>query len=137
MLGLDGKFDEARQLASVDLPAANAQASKSYLRNMVSAPGNVAALDEAPGEPPGGDDWQPYAEEPEPSAKAAATASVGPPVSIWKANATAAADESVDTARVAALEPSQGGSTTESRRRRWRPALTPPAQPAVFRATVE
>ena len=49
VLGLDGKFDEARQLASVDMPAANAQDSMSYLRNMVDTQGNVAALDEAAG----------------------------------------------------------------------------------------
>ena len=141
VLGLDGKFDEARQLASVDMPAANAQASMSYLRNMVSAPGNVAALDEAAGEPLGGDDWQPYAEESGPSAKAA-TANAGAPVSVWKANATAA-DESAETARVATLEPSQGGSTTvvktppKPKAQAPAPALIPPAQPAVFRATVE
>jgi Flp pilus assembly protein TadD len=143
VLGLDGKFDEARQLASVDMPAANAQASMSYLRNMVSAPGNVAALDEAAGEPLGGDDWQPYAEESGQSAKAATANAAAAPVSVWKANATAA-DESAETARVATLEPSQGGSTTvvktppKPKVQAPGPApMTPPAQPAVFRATVE
>jgi Flp pilus assembly protein TadD len=143
VLGLDGKFDEARQLASVDMPAANAQASMSYLRNMVSAQGNVAALDEAAGgEPLGGDDWQPYAEESGTRPKAA-TANAAAPVSAWKANATAA-DESAETALVATLEPLQGGSTTvvktppKPKAQAPGPApMTPPAQPAVFRATVE
>jgi hypothetical protein len=128
VLGLDGKFDEARQLASVDMPAANAQASMSYLRNMVSAPGNVAALDEAAGgEPLGGDDWQPYAEESGTRPKAA-TANAAAPVSVWKANATATADESAETALVATLEPSQGGSTTVVRRQSRRSRHPPRRQ---------
>lgn len=141
VLGLEGKFDEARQLASVDMAPANAQASMSYLRNMVSAPGKVATLDDAGGGEPLGDDWQPYAEESGPNAKAAATANVSPPVSVWKTNATAA-DESTEPARVATLDPAEGGSTTVAKSlpkvRAGTPAsLAPPAEPAVFRAPVD
>jgi Flp pilus assembly protein TadD len=147
VLGLDGKFDEARQLAAVDMPAANAQASMSYLRNMVSAPGNVAALEdgEALGdEPLGAGEWQPYAEESEP-ARQAATANASAPVSVWKANTISVEPApGAVAAQVATLAPSEGGSTTVAKsppkpKTQAPTPVTPtvPAEPAVFRATVE
>ena len=143
VLGLEGKFEEARQVASVDMPAADAQASMSYLRNMVSAPGKVATLDGDEAEPLG-DDWQPYAEEDAPVRAPVARASATQPVTVWTAEATTIEEKApnAEPAKVATLEPSGGGSTTvaKSKPKVQTPAptpLTPPAEPAVFRAPIE
>jgi Flp pilus assembly protein TadD len=105
VLGLEGKFDEARHLAAVDMPAENAQASMSYLRNMLSTPGKVASLDgDGDAKPLQGEEWQPYAEEKEPTRNA--TAQVAPEVS----RASGPAQEA-SAAKVATLTPPQGGST--------------------------
>ena len=56
VLGLQGKFDEARQVAAVDLTADQARSSMTFLRNMVSSPSQVASRD-APDE-----DWSPFAD---------------------------------------------------------------------------
>ena len=56
VLGLQGKFDEARQVAAVDLTADQARSSMTFLRNMVSSPSQVASRD-APD-----DDWSPFAD---------------------------------------------------------------------------
>ncbi len=56
VLGLQGKFEEARQVASLDLGEDKAQSSMAYLRNMVSSPTQFAATSGQD------DDWQPFAE---------------------------------------------------------------------------
>lgn len=132
VLGLEGKFEEARQVASVDMPEADAKTNMAYLRNMLSAPGKVASLDgdEVDAEPlnrqASADEWQPYASKAEttrnaamePSAarsQAASTAQMSP------AAQAAVAAPSATPARVAALLPSEGGSSTVAKS---------PAQPA-------
>lgn len=60
VLGLQGKFEEARQVASVDITDQEAKSNLSYLRNMLSSPTQVAAA--KPGaDDDAGDDWQPFA----------------------------------------------------------------------------
>ena len=56
VLGLQGKFDEARKVASVDMGDDQARSSMSYLRNMVSSPNQVASRDTQE------DDWSPFAD---------------------------------------------------------------------------
>ena len=60
VLGLQGKFEEARQVASVDITDQEAKSNLSYLRNMLSSPTQFAAA--KPGaDGDAGDDWQPFA----------------------------------------------------------------------------
>src|SRR3990170_5801611 len=60
VLGLQGKFEEARQVASVDMTDQEAKSNLSYLRNMLSSPAQFAAA--KPGaDGDAGDDWQPFA----------------------------------------------------------------------------
>jgi Flp pilus assembly protein TadD len=60
VLGLQGKFEEARQVASVDMTAGEAKTSMSYLRNMLSSPTQFAAAQPENGEDRSGDDWHPF-----------------------------------------------------------------------------
>jgi Flp pilus assembly protein TadD len=57
VLGLQGKFDEARQVASVDMTEQEAKTSLSYLQNMLSKPTQFAAAGPAGSD----DDWTPFA----------------------------------------------------------------------------
>jgi Flp pilus assembly protein TadD len=57
VLGLQGKFDEARQVASAVQTADQAKSNMAYLRNMVSNPTQVAERDEQD------DEWQPFADK--------------------------------------------------------------------------
>jgi len=88
VLGLQGKFSEARQVASVDMTEAQAKSSMSYLHNMLSSPTQVAAAEpRAPRKPqPSAADWSPFgyddAEEDTAAAKAAAPAPATPPVAV-------------------------------------------------------
>jgi Tetratricopeptide repeat len=62
VLGLQGKFGEARQVASVDMTEAQAKSSVSYLQNMLSSPTQVAAA-EAPAPHKAvasAEDWSPF-----------------------------------------------------------------------------
>ena len=56
VLGLQGKFEEARQVASVDVSGQDAKANVSYLRNMLSNSTQLAAAN-----PGSDDDWTPFA----------------------------------------------------------------------------
>jgi Flp pilus assembly protein TadD len=63
VLGLQGKFAEARQYASADMTETDVKANMAYLRNMVSSPTQIAAArSETPDhDPSSADDWQPFA----------------------------------------------------------------------------
>jgi Flp pilus assembly protein TadD len=63
VLGLQGKFAEARQYASADMSETDVKANMAYLRNMVSSPTQTAAVTaETPDHnPPSHDDWRPFA----------------------------------------------------------------------------
>ena len=78
VLGLQGKFEEARQVASVDMTEQEAKSSMAYMRNMLANSSQFAAA--APGDANGaGDDWQPYAANDAPAAKSVAAAPVAAP----------------------------------------------------------
>jgi len=85
VLGLQGKFEEARQVASVDMTEQEAKSSMSYLRNMLSNSTQLAAAN--PGsDDAAGDDWEPFASNDAASSKsAAATPSAAPKVQMVKA----------------------------------------------------
>ena len=51
VLGVQGKFDEARKIASTDLPEADAKSNMAYLKSMLSAPTSVASLGPDDGAP--------------------------------------------------------------------------------------
>jgi Flp pilus assembly protein TadD len=86
VLGLQGKFEEARQVASVDMTAQDAKSSMAYMRNMLSSSPQFAAAT-----PDGADDipvdnWQPYAANDAAASKSAgATPSAAPKVQLVKA----------------------------------------------------
>jgi Flp pilus assembly protein TadD len=88
VLGLQGKFEEARQVASVDITDQEAKSNLSYLRNMLSSPTQFAAA--KPGaDDDAGDDWQPFAakdaNDQTPSKSANATPVAAPKVQVVKA----------------------------------------------------
>ena len=120
VLGVQGKFDEARKIASSDLPEADAKANMAYLKNMLSAPTNVASLGPDDGaEEVEGAEWEPYAEN-EQSSMPVRTAMAGPApiqartVETPLTRRSAAAEKGDRIASVpAAAAPAQGsGSTT-------------------------
>ncbi len=84
VLGLQGKFGEARQVASADMNPTQASASMSYLKNMLASQNQVAARDDSGGD----DDWQPFgpdatAEAPTPTpVKTAAAQPVAPKMQV-------------------------------------------------------
>jgi hypothetical protein len=63
VLGLQGKFDDARKVASVDMTDTEVKDSMSYLHNMLASPTRLASTKpEAPAnDAASGDDWQPFA----------------------------------------------------------------------------
>src|SRR3990170_103697 len=87
VLGLQGKFEEARQVASVDITDQEAKSNLSYLRNMLSSPAQFAAA--KPGAyDDAGDDWQPFATKDtngKSSKSADATPVAAPKVQVVKA----------------------------------------------------
>jgi hypothetical protein len=91
VLGLQGKFEEARQVASLDMSDQDAKANMAYLRNMLSKPTQFAAsAPEGPGDSLA-DDWQPFdtaasTKAAAPSKSAAATHAVAPKMQVVKAS---------------------------------------------------
>jgi hypothetical protein len=85
VLGLQGKFDEARQVASVDMTEQQAKSSMAYLHNMLASPNQFAAVN-AGSDDAAGDDWRPFASNDAASSKSAAAApSAAPKVQPVKA----------------------------------------------------
>jgi len=78
VLGLQGKFEEARQVASVDMTEQEAKSSMAYMRNMLANPTQFAAAKPG-GTNEAGDDWQPFAANDAPAAKNVAAAPVAAP----------------------------------------------------------
>jgi Flp pilus assembly protein TadD len=81
VLGLQGKFDEARKVASVDMTDTEAKDSMSYLRNMLPSSTRFAsAKAEAPAnDASAGDDWQPFAANDAAASKSAAATPIATP----------------------------------------------------------
>lgn len=63
VLGLQGKYDEATQVAAVDLPPADAQANTALLRKMVKLDAKSAPPAYVPTEPPAMASWAPAVAE--------------------------------------------------------------------------
>ena len=85
VLGLQGEFEEARQIASVDMTEQETKSSMSYLRNMLSNSTQLAAANSG-SDDAAGDDWKPFASNDAASSKgAAATPSDTPKVQPVKA----------------------------------------------------
>lgn len=107
VLGLQGKFDEARKVASLDMSDQEAKSNMTYLRNMMANPTQFAAA--APGGAggnTGGDDWQPFdsanSKGAAPSKSAAATQAAAPKMQMVKAA------EEIEAPSVAKTPPSPG-----------------------------
>lgn len=121
VLGVQGKFDEARKIASSDLPEADAKANMAYLKNMLSAPTNVASLGPDDGtEVVETAEWEPYAEN-EQADIPVRTAMAGPaPIQartvetpLTRRSAAAEKGDKIASAPAAAAPKAQGsGSTT-------------------------
>ena len=117
VLGIEGKYDEARKVAQVDLPESDARANMAYLRNMLTQSTAVASLDsggrdevDAVPNGKGGPEWQPYAGRP--------TA----PKNVASASAAKPKAQPVHVASAAALPPAAPAP---------KPAATPAAVPAA------
>lgn len=87
VLGLQGKFDEARKVASLDMSDQEAKSNMAYLRNMLSKPTQFAAASASASEGASGDDWQPFgaADAKGASKSAAAMATPTPKMQVVKA----------------------------------------------------
>ena len=79
VLGLQGKFDEARQVAAADMTEQEAKASTTYLRNMLSNQTQFAAAKSDGANDVGSDDWEPFAANHAPSSKTATATPVATP----------------------------------------------------------
>jgi hypothetical protein len=100
VLGLQGKFEEARKVASVDISDQDAKSNMTYLRNMMSNPTQFAAAsaggaDDAAASAAGadvaaGNDWSPFgtdgSEGAAPSKNAAVPQDTAPRVQVVKAD---------------------------------------------------
>lgn len=110
VLGLQGKFGEARQVASLDMSDQEAKSNMAYLRNMLSNPTQFAAA--APNAPEGGagDDWEPFGAA---DAKGAAPvmSAAAPPSPAPKMQVVKAAEEIKAPAAKAAQAPSPAKPT--------------------------
>jgi hypothetical protein len=106
VLGLQGKFEEARQIASVDMTEQEAKSSMAYMRNMLSNPTQFAAAKPG-GTNDGVDDWQPYAANDGPAAttKSAAAAAAAPAPKMVKATEEVQAPGAAQTKTAQAATP--------------------------------
>ena len=87
VLGLQGKFDEARKVASLDMSDQEAKSNMTYLRNMLSNQTQFAAAKSGGVNDVGGDDWEPFgANDAAPSKTAAAAPVATPKVRMVKAS---------------------------------------------------
>jgi Flp pilus assembly protein TadD len=113
VLGLQGKFGEARQVASVDMTEQEAKSSLTYLRNMLSSQTQLAAAGSGDADDHPGDDWQPFSSNDAKGATSnnnpAATPAVAPKVKMVKAAETVEAPSTtapVKAAQAASPQPS-------------------------------
>ena len=139
VLGLQGKYDEARQLASVDMSATDARSNVAYLRNMLTQPTQVASLDsDGPDEVDAvpdaerapGEDWQPFAakgsaKSPKPVANAEQVKPQAKPVHLAAAPQASKPQTSTPVAPASSKQPAQPSAVVVSA-----PAAAPASQPA-------
>jgi Flp pilus assembly protein TadD len=86
VLGLQGKFEEARQVAAVDISDREAKSNMAYLQNMLASPTQFAAAKPGTSD----DDWTPFAAtdaaaDAAPKSTAAATPPAPPKMQVVKA----------------------------------------------------
>ena len=114
VLGLQGKFDEARKVASVDMTDTEAKSSMSYLRNMLPSSTRLAsAKPEAPAnEGSAGDDWQPFAAHEAKAKTPAATASLEPKLQVVKPAEEIETSKAVKQATASAATPATAQAAT-------------------------
>jgi hypothetical protein len=90
VLGIQGKFDEARKVASLDMSDQEAKSNMTYLRNMLSNPTQFAALSPGGADGNAGDDWEPFdsanGKGAAPSKNVAATQVASPKMRVVKAD---------------------------------------------------
>jgi Flp pilus assembly protein TadD len=139
VLGLQGKYDEARQLASVDMSATDARSNVAYLRNMLTQPTQVASLDsDGPDEVDAvpdaerapGEDWQPFAakgsaKSPKPVANAEQVKPQAKPVHVAAAPQASKPQTSTPVAPASSKQPAQPSAVVASA-----PAAASASQPA-------
>ena len=85
VLGLQGKFDEARKVASLDMSDHEAKSNMAYLRNMLSQPSQFAAASAGASDGASGDDWQPFGAADAKGASKSAAAMAPPKMQVVKA----------------------------------------------------
>lgn len=90
VLGLQGKFDEARKVASLDMSDHEAKSNMAYLRNMLSQPSQFAAASPGASDGVSGDDWQPFGAA---DAKGASKSAAAMPTPTPKMQVVKAAEE--------------------------------------------
>jgi Flp pilus assembly protein TadD len=141
VLGLEGKYTEARQLAAVDLPEADAKSNMAYLRNMLTKPTETASLgaggaDEVDAVPDGKgtSDWTPFAGNEKPTAaKPVASATQAQPKARVAQVASAQAPAPVVT-RASAANPTSATPSVASKQTAAQ--TTAPSAPAPRIATL-
>ena len=134
VLGLQGKFDEARKVASLDMSDQDAKSNMTYLRNMLSNPTQFAAA--SPGGADGsaaGDDWAalrlpPSGKGAAPSKSAAATEVAAPKVQVVKAAEEIEAPSAAKRASPLACQTQQGGRNADADHAGQRHAHTSPSR---------
>jgi Flp pilus assembly protein TadD len=133
VLGLQGKFDEARQVAAVDMSDMQARSSMSYLRNMLSSSTQVAAAKPRATEGDEGEDWQPFAgngeAQDEGPVRTAAATPAPPPAKVQMVKPV----DQVTAPKAAGTKPAQARATppttTAAKTQPPTPtAITPPAK---------
>jgi Flp pilus assembly protein TadD len=141
VLGLEGKYTEARQLAAVDLPEADAKANMAYLRNMLTKPTEMASLgagaDEVDAVPDGkgATDWKPFAANAKPPA-AKPVASVAQAQPKAKAAQVASAQAPAPAATRAVPVASPAAATPSVTPKQAVAQTTAPSAPAARIATL-
>jgi Flp pilus assembly protein TadD len=132
VLGIEGKYDEARKVAAVDLPESDARANMAYLRNMLTQPTAVASLDnrgrdevDAVPNGEGGPEWQPFAGKPAPKSVASAS----------DAKPKKAKPVQVAAAQPAAQAPKQAAAAAAPAKPAVAQASAAPTKPAVAQAS--
>jgi tetratricopeptide (TPR) repeat protein len=79
VLGLQGKFDEARKVAALDMSDQEAKSNMAYLRNMMSNSTQFAAATPDGADDTPGDNWQPFAANDAAASKSAAATQIATP----------------------------------------------------------
>lgn len=122
VLGLQGKFDEARQVAALDMSDQEAKSNMTYLRNMLSNPTQFAAATPGDSEAPA-DDWEPFDAA---NAKGAAASKSVAATPMPKMHVVQAAEE-IEAPSAAQAKGAQAPAPAKPRKVAGTPSLITPA----------